>query len=135
MPAILERLKQTGVPAIFAKLAAKGLAQTVKILRRGAAASDGYGGETATVSESSPLPCLYEARTGNSKYVEGGEWTEHKITMPKTAGDGSAVEINVKDRLRLLKADGSDDLLFEVLDIRGREDSGVMLEINCALEN
>jgi len=125
---LMEELGADVVPGVFEEIGT----ELVEIIRTTQTA-DGYGGFSNVEASITPLPipCIYEPTSGNARFVEGGEWTMHKITMAAQF-DGTVIDLKMTDKLKMLARNGTTERVFSIEGIKNF--SGVYFEITCALD-
>lgn len=136
----LDTLGETKVPSVFAKLLAKGLCDSLKILRADEG-EDEAGNNTDTRNpaevddEDLIVPCIVESTTQSIKSEFSNQWVSvhgYKVTMP-TNQNGALIDLRADDRLQVLARGNQPERIYQIISIGNV--MGVLSEVFCRLEN
>ena len=135
--ATLDSLGQIKVPAVFAKLAAKGLCELMNITGETNSQGAGGGRVKTPTTDYEDVPVIYEPAKQSSQRVTKGEMTvsvqQYILTFP-THLNGVRIDIDAKKhRLTVLARGNEPEKVFRIEAIR--DESGVVFEAVCTKEN
>ncbi len=124
----MAQLGRDVLPQIFKEIGT----ELVSVIRT-TQANDEYGGSADTENTIfEGIPATYKPIGGNARFVQGGEWTMHEITMPTIFG-GEEIALRPTDKLLMAeRAVSSPERLFVIESIRNK--SGVVYEVICSLK-
>jgi len=134
--ATLQSLATGKVPAVFAKVQAKGLMFLCDI--SSVDETKDSGGAVISEMPTTPfenIPCLYQPKTKSVKDELSGKFisiVQYEVILPRYF-ENNLLEIRADDRLNILAQDDEPAKTFRILGIENYY--GVYLKVICSLEN
>lgn len=137
MSGVLNNLAERVIPNVMAKLQQKGLTELCNISRTTQTAdANGVLSDSWADTNLIAVPCSPPEAKGYSRKDElTGSWTSYQgysLTLP-TNQAGVLIDIQPKDRIVVEARGNQPEKTFKVISVKN--DSGVVLEILCNLEN